>query len=381
MRVLHLVATDQRRGAEVFASDLMSALSELDVEQRLAVLRPGASAGVRAGTEATPLGSDGWMLPGLRVYPRTLRALSRLMTDWPPDVVQAHGGEPLKYAALARGARGAAIVYRRIGTAPPWIRRGVRRIAHGRLMRRADRVVTVADAVRRETVERFGVPPSRVVTIPNGVDGRRIRPSTGRPEIRRRLGIPPRAPVILSLGALTWEKDPFAQLEVMAGVRVPGALLLMVGDGPLRAEVEAAIPQRGLTGRVRLLGSMDGVADVLAASDALLFTSRTGGMEGMPASVIEAGMLGCPVVAYAVAGVPEVVEDDVTGVLVPPGNPGMLADRLSALLQDDAVRRAMGRAATDRCVPTFEIQTIAPRYLSLYEQVASERDTAGSVAR
>ena len=87
-----------------------------------------------------------------------------------PDVVQAHGGEPLKYALAVERGRGARIVYRRIGDARQFRGSRLRRRAHVGLMRRAARVVSVADAVRTELVDEFGLSPSRVVTIPNGVD-------------------------------------------------------------------------------------------------------------------------------------------------------------------------------------------------------------------
>jgi glycosyltransferase involved in cell wall biosynthesis len=107
----------------------------------------------------------------------------------------------------------------------------------------------------------------------------------------------------------------------------------------------------------------------LTASDVLLFASRTDGMEGMPATVIEAGMVGTPVAGYAVAGVPEVVVDGVTGFLVPPGDVDGLTERVVQLLGDEKRRKAIGESARERCLAHFEIQTVAPRYISLYEQV------------
>jgi glycosyltransferase involved in cell wall biosynthesis len=245
----------------------------------------------------------------------------------------------------------------------------VRRWAYRSLIRRARRVVAVAEAVRQEMVEVFRVPARRVVTIPNAVDHRRMLPVRGREAVRRELGIPPEAPVILTVAALTAEKDPVSHLQAVGHVlrAVPGSRYLVAGHGPLRTAVEATVGRLGLDGRVLLLGRRDDVPDLMSASDVLLLASRT---EGMPAILIEAGMAGVPSVAYAVSGVPEVVEDGVTGLLAPPGDCTALAERARLLLEDGEARRALGRAARERCRERFDIGAVAPAYVQLYDQVA-----------
>jgi glycosyltransferase involved in cell wall biosynthesis len=262
-------------------------------------------------------------------------------------------------------------VYRKIGPTPPEIAGPIKRVAHGFLMRRADRVVAVGEAVRRNTVEMFRVRPERLVTIPNAVDPRRMRPKRNREANREALGIPSESPVILSLGALTWEKDPLAHVEVCARVvqRHPEAMHIMVGEGSMRREVEAAIHRHGLEGRVLLLGAQTDVADFFVASDVLLFASRPDGMESMNASVIEAGMLGIPAAAYAVGGVPEIVVDGVTGRLTRHGDIDGLAASVLELLEDHGASRAMGEAARERYVSRYDIGVIAPMYLDLYKEL------------
>jgi glycosyltransferase involved in cell wall biosynthesis len=370
MRVLHVVATGQRRGAEIFAADLVGALEAAGVAQRVAVLRAagGLAVGYRAPT--TVLGAGAGGVPGTGVSVPGLRALRRAIRDWDPDVVQAHGGEALKYSVLAGAGARARVIYRRIGSTPRSIARGPRRAAYGRLMRQADRVVAVAEAVREETLAVFRLPAPRVVTIPNGVDPRRLVPTSGRAAVRQALGIPAEAEVVLSLGALTWEKDPLVHVEVAAAAmaRRQRAWHLIVGNGPLRGEVQAAVARRGTGGRVRLLAARDDVADLLAASDVLLFASCS---EGMPATVIEAGMVGLPVAGYAVAGVSEVVESGATGLLARPGDSRRLGAHVVELLADSERRGAMSAAARERCLARFDIGAVAPRYLDLYRAVAA----------
>jgi glycosyltransferase involved in cell wall biosynthesis len=361
MRVLHVIATGQRRGAEVFAADLVTAMAAPGVRQQVAVLHGVPPWVVEFAVPSTALGGR----PG-RLHPGAVWRLRRLLRDWRPDVVQAHGGQPLKYLALA-GVRRPPIVYRRIGSVS-WLSSRPRRVLYGWLVRRAARVVAVAESVREETVVAFRLPEARVVTIPNGVDPRRLAPGRGRDATRAAMGIPPEAAVVLSLGALAWEKDPLEHLEVTAPLlrARPRAVHLFAGDGPLRAELEEAAAGHGLRDRVVALGSRGDVGDLLAASDLLLFTSRT---EGMPASVIEAGMAGLPVAGVALSGVPEVVEHGVTGLLAAPGDLAGLRTAAERLLDDGQLRAAMGAAARERCRDRFGIAAIAAAYRDLYEEV------------
>lgn len=370
MRILHLVATGKRRGAEVFASDLVRALDHEGVSQHVAVIR-GDELEVVFDAPCAFLGDGGGVLPGVGISPRALRNLRALIRAYEPNVMQAHGGEALKYATSILGRRGPLVVYRRIGGAPRRLTGGIRRTAYGALIRRADRIVAVAEDVRRETVNLFHVAPHKVLTIPNGVDLTRLTVTKSRDEMRRALGIPRGTPVIVSMGAITWEKDPLAHLRVTARVlRDVGEVAhVWMGDGPMREELRMASVDEGLDGRLLMLGNRTDVADVLSAADVLLFASRADGMEGMPATVIEAGIAGIPVAGYAVAGVPEVVIDGTTGFLVPPGDIDGLAERVVKLLGDEKGRRVIGESARKRCLARFDIRTVASSYLSLYEEM------------
>jgi glycosyltransferase involved in cell wall biosynthesis len=311
-----------------------------------------------------------------------VRRLRRVVDAWCPDIVQLHGGETLKYAAAARISGKTTVVYRRIGGAPSTLKRGIRRRAYGVLMRRADKTVVVADSLAAEAIELFKIPSSRLVMIPNGVDVRRMEPSFGRIETRRAIGVSAEAKVVLSLGALTWEKDPLAQLELSAAVLAErnDTVHVFAGDGPMRSDVEREVARRTIGDRVLILGSRNDVADLLAASDVLVFVSRPDGMEGMPASLIEAGMSGTPVVGYDVAGASEVVVDGETGFLVPWGDTAGFGVRLRQILGDPALGATMGKAARVRCRSMFDIEVIAPRYLQLYEELVGRQPVSRAMS-
>lgn len=371
MRILHLVATGRRRGAEVFTADLVAALDAPDLCQRVAVLRGGPPWEVPFGAPVTAL--NGRPRPRrLPLHLGTAWTLQRLVADWRPDLITAHGGESLKYAVLTATTRRPPVVYRRIGSLSGWLSGGPRRLLYGQLMQRADRIVTVADSVRDETLDAFRLADDRVLTIPNGVDPRRLEPRQGRDATRAAVGIAPEATVVLSLGALSPEKDPLGHLAVTAPLlrRRPEVIHLFVGGGPLAGEVESAIRRQGLDRQARVLGSRGDVGDLLAASNLLLFASRAvGSNEGMPACVIEAGVSALPVVAVSLTGVPEVVEDGVTGLLAPPGDHGRLRAALDRLLADQPLRSRMGRAAQARCRERYGIAGIARAYRDLYREL------------
>jgi len=374
-RVLHVIATAQRRGAEMFAADLVRALNEFGVEQRVVVLRDAGGAHVVFDAPTEFLHADARLLPGLRVHLGSVARLRSRVRSFRPTVVHAHGGEPYKHVLLAARGSSVPVIYRRIGEVAPTARRGLARIAHGHLMRRSDRIVAVAEAVRDETINLFGVLPDRVTTIPRGIDPERLAPAKARSRSRGELGIQADAAVVLSLGALSWEKDPLTHLEVSARLAGshPSLVHVFAGEGPMRASLEAEVRRRGLGDRVRILGARSDVAELLDASDVILLASR---QEGMPGCLIEAGMVGVPAVAYDVAGVSEVVVDEETGLLAAPGDLDRLCAQVERVIGDEDLRRRLGRAARDRCRDTFTIRTIAERYLALYDELGMTSDDA-----
>lgn len=365
LRVLHVVNSGRRRGAEIFASDLIRYLARHRVSQHVAVLDPGDQT-LTFDASVTGLRGTGHSIPGLGVDIGRLRDLRRLIGGWKPDVIQGHGGDSIKYLSLAALGSRTPIVHRSIGTAPPLVTKGLRNSAYRRLMQRA-RVVAVAGVLAREAVEVFGVRAERVHSIPNAVDPDRITPSAPREDVRRRLGISPADKVILSAGALCWEKNPLAHLRVSTSVMQQDARTrhVFAGEGPLHDELSAEARRMGVADRVALLGARDDMGDLFLAADVLLLVSRMG-TEGLPAVVIEAGMAGLPVAGYAIAGIDEVVLSGRTGILVEAGSEQELADEIVRLFANPQLSSVLGREASRHCRESFDIARIGPRYLKLY---------------
>jgi glycosyltransferase involved in cell wall biosynthesis len=370
MKILHVVDSDRRRGGEMFAAGLIRELRKRNVEQHVAVLGGLTDGGVTYSAPAPTLARGRPTVPGLKLDVPLLIALRRLIHEKAPDIVQAHGGDTVKYATLAAAGRSVRLVHRAIGSPPEWVRKGPRRTAYAYLMSRASCVVAVSESVRADMLQVFGLSPEQVVTIPTAREAVVVSPKLGGEAIRKKLRIPAGACVILSLGALTWEKDPLTHLDVTTRVMAlrPNCYHLIVGEGPLQSALTERIAERSLSDRVFLLGPSDAVGDLLDASDVMLLASRT---EGMPGVLIEAGFAALPVAAYSIAGVPEVVVDGVTGLLAPAGNVDHLSRQVLRLVDDVERRKTLGSAARERAFATFEMGVIAPRYAALYQQLLS----------
>jgi glycosyltransferase involved in cell wall biosynthesis len=145
--------------------------------------------------------------------------------------------------------------------------------------------------------------------------------------------------------------------------------LLLVGGGELENAVREQVAGLGLESRVRFLGIRADVADILRASDVFVLSSR---WEGNPMSVMEAMAAGLPVVSTAVGGVPELVRDGETGLLVPSEDTGALAQAIQALVDNPARRQAMGAAARQHAVASFDIRHTVRGYEQLYEALLNK---------
>ena len=184
-----------------------------------------------------------------------------------------------------------------------------------------DRVVVVSRAISA-VVEACGIAPGRLRLVYEGVPDR--SPTPGGHEVLASLGVPGGVPVIGNVAALTGHKDHATLVEAMALVRprVPEARLVILGEGSLRGPLEALVRERGLQDRVVFAGFRRDLDRLLPAFSLFCLSSR---LEGLGTSLLDAMAFGLPVVATAAGGIPEAVEDGVTGRVVPPQDPAALA--------------------------------------------------------
>jgi glycosyltransferase involved in cell wall biosynthesis len=358
---LQVVVSDQRRGAESFAVDLAAELERRGIAAPLLGLR-SAGAGRDDSLPIETLGEQ-------TLSPSTLLALRRAATASAARVAVAHGSRTLPACATALAGTGIPFVYRSIGDPAVWSGNGWRRWWTAAMLRRARKVVALWPGAAATLRTTHRVPSERIRVIPNGVPAARfpMADEAARSQARERLGIPVDARVVASVGSLTREKDVGRSIAAVG--RLPGVLLVVAGTGPDRAVLEAGAATDA-AGRVLFVGSVPGAAEVLAAADVVVSSSRT---EGMPAVLIEAGLTGRPVVATDVGAVAEIVADGDTGVLVRAGDTDGLAAGLERALADDG---SMGRAARARCLDRFEIRVVGAMWAELLTDLLAESASA-----
>jgi glycosyltransferase involved in cell wall biosynthesis len=153
---------------------------------------------------------------------------------------------------------------------------------------------------------------------------------------------------------------------VLVARKVPEAIFVIAGDGPLRSKLERFAADEGIASKTRFLGIRDDVPVVLAALDVFALTSL---WEGLPLTVMEAMAAAKPVVATAVNGVPELVEDGVTGFLAPPQGVEQLAVHVTRLLKDSALAEQMGRAGRQRIETRFTVEHMVTQLADLYRRL------------
>jgi glycosyltransferase involved in cell wall biosynthesis len=241
------------------------------------------------------------------------------------------------------------------------------------VMRRMDATVCVSEA-QAVKVRRAGVDPRRVAVIRNAI---RAEPfehpdPAGRKDLEGLFASPP-ARVVGAAGRLSPEKgfDRFVAAAALVARADPGARFVLFGDGPLREALAQQVAAHGLRGRFVLAGFRTDLERFLPHWDMAVLPSFT---EGLPVIVLEAAAAAVPVVATAVGGTPEVVEDGRTGYLVPPGNPAALAEGVLKLLRSESRRRDMGGRGRQVVHERFTFATQAAQYQRLFERSGKVRE-------
>lgn len=352
-QVVQVITDNDRRGGQVFATDLHPALERRGLDVRTLALAPGAN--------GSGLGHP--VLGPTRRHPRTLRALRRAISE--ADAVVGHGSTTLPMCALGGVGLGTPFIYRQISDQLFWANTRGRRMRTRAALAAADGVVALWDGAADVLESNFGVPFDRISVIPNGVPADRCPPPTAeqRMAAKQRFGLDPGRPVLLSIGALVPEKGVDVLVRAMAEPRLEGWQLLIVGAGPERSRLErdaAAVSDRTIS----IHGPLALGPEAMAAADVIGLTSRGG--DSMPAVLIEAGMMGVPAVATPVEGIVDVVLDGRTGRLVPLDDPGAAAVAVSEL---GGARPDFGKAARDHCLREFEINAVAEKWHEAIEAV------------
>lgn len=239
------------------------------------------------------------------------------------------------------------------------------------LMRRTDAVIASAASVREFYIDQVKADASKVEVIYNAVDWSQLQTTMSRDEFRSSVGVPQDVPVAGIIARLTAQKAHQVLFDAIA--HDPGLArlhLLVVGDGELRGALAASAATLRIQDRVHFLGARRDLGNILASVDLFAMPSY---WEGLPLSMVLAMGAGLPVVASRVAGIPEVVTDGVSGLLVTPGDTADLAAALNRLVHDDTLRVRLGQEACAFVRPRFGVDGYVASMSALYDRLLAEK--------
>jgi glycosyltransferase involved in cell wall biosynthesis len=277
------------------------------------------------------------------------------------DIVNTHSSIDSWVGAFAAKLSGVKLVRTRHLSAP--ISRNPLNFVH----RLPDAIITTGETARQRLLVHNRLRPSILESIPTGVDCEMFRPRPRAPEARRALGLPPGATILTKVAVLRRLKRHDVLLEAASLLKDRhGLYFVLVGEGSQREPIEESIRSFGLQDRFKLFGHLDDIRPVLACTDILVSSSDT---EGVPQSAAQAMAMEVPVVHTKVGSVGELIEDGVTGLLVPPADPAALAAAIRKVLDFPDWARECARRGREHVVENHSRERMIERVLGVYKRL------------
>jgi glycosyltransferase involved in cell wall biosynthesis len=363
-RVVEFLTCLEVGGTERHVAALARTLDPARFDVRVACLRAGGPLSEEVEAAGVPIDR----YPISRLFgPATWRMQRRFAADLRRnriDIVHAYGLYAIVFAVPVARLAGTRLVIASIrDNGDPWTRahrrvqRWVCRLAHG--------ILTNAAEVRRRLQE-DGYNERSIAVIRNGVDVRRFQPRPRDPVLRRSLGVPADARLVVCVSRLNPLKGvDYALLAASRLVRkFPNVHMLIIGDGAERRALEDLAHRLGLDGRVGFTRMRLDVPEILAQASVSIMPSMS---EALPNTVLESMASGAPIVATRVGGTSELVEDGVTGLLIPPCDPHALEQAIARLLTDPDLAARLAATARARIVERFSLERKARETAAFYE--------------
>jgi glycosyltransferase involved in cell wall biosynthesis len=391
-RILRIVTRLNTGGPSRHLAALAAALDPYGYEQRLAAGREGPGEGsMRPFVEAqgVKLSIVPEMVGTTRLGPGDVVAVARirqLIREFQPDIVETHTTKAGIVGRVAARLEGSPVVLHTYhghvlegyyGVMKTSLARGAERA----LARRSDRLIAVSAHVKSDLVRLNVASPDRISIVEPGLDlAPMVRCREDRGALRRELGLDASAPLVGIVGRLTPVKNHQLFLDAAAGVLAvrPDVHFLVVGDGEMGSAIRASVRKRGLMERVTFTGWRYDLPRIYADLDVLVSCSKN---EGLPFTIIEAMAARCPVVATRVGGVPDLVTDEVTGLLVPPVQADPIVTAIVRLLGDAGLARALARSAAADVEARFSMTRLGSAMDVLYSELLHTSRAAHSTVK
>jgi glycosyltransferase involved in cell wall biosynthesis len=304
--------------------------------------------------------------------PRAVLRTLALIRDWKPEVVHTHLIKSDLVGQVAAALASVPVRVSSVHSINPWRKKRVLSAISRRIASRTHAFIAVTEEVSEYTMRWSGYPAHKMVVIDNGVDLNRFDPSTVAPlDIISALRNAPDSLLIGMIGRLQPPKGHDVLLRAAADVLAacPQIRFVIIGDGPLRPQIEAQRSALGLDDQVILTGLERDIPGALAALDMVVFPSI---WEGLPVALLEAMAMQLPIVATTVGGIPDVLAGERGGLLVPPSDPPALAAALIRLLRDAELRQALGSQAREIIEKRYSAAIMQQRVLALYQSILTQ---------
>ena len=314
--------------------------------------------------EDIPTGITGWV----RLLPRFLN----LIVKHQIQIIHTHGSQDSWMAGLAARFSSYQPVIVRTRHKSTLVSDSFRHNLLYRFLPYA--VTTTGEAVRQQLINHNHLDPNKVFSIPTGVDMDRFQPGSSNMEIRKKLGLQAGKLVVGTVSFLRPEKGLDVLIEAMGLLKqeFSNVCCLIVGIGQEREKLLAQIRQQHLEETVVLTGFRDDIPELLRIMDVFVLPSLE---EGMPQSLLQALAAERAIVASSVGGIPEVIINGQTGLLVPPRNPIALAQQIERLLREPEQRKAMGQAGRQVIVRHYSVESMLTKTEQLYLSLWKKRET------
>jgi len=359
MRVLHVETGRHIYGGPRQVLHLIAGLAKRGDRPVLLCQRGSAVAAAAQSLPATVVAMRG------AGGPATAWRVWRLVREHEIELVHLHSRRGADdFGALGARLAGAGVVLsRRVDNRQPrwllWLKRPL-----------YDRVVAISRAIRRVLLA-DGMPRKRVHVVPSAIEPAG-QEAEGRHAIRQAFGLPAESEVVAMVAQMIERKGHRTLLAAMPRIVAhrPGVRFVLLGQGPLREELERLVAERGLGGQVVFGGFREDVRQLLAGVEVLAHPAER---EGLGVALLEAAQAGVAIVAGRAGGIPEIVRDGQTGRLVEPGDAPGLAEAVIELLKDPAERRRLAEGAQARVAARFSVEAMVTGNRRVYERVLAER--------
>lgn len=317
-------------------------------------------------SEALKRGLRAVALPIGRKNLTGLSALRRWLKTEKVDVINTHSSTDSWLAALARlGLPGRPAIVRTRHISPPVSNNWTTRWLY---TRGTDFIVTTGERLRERLIEDNGFAAGRIASVPTGIDPQRFAPGD-RSRARDALELPRDRTIVGIVATIrTWKGHEYL-VEAIARLKRKDILLLMVGDGPNRPNVEAAIDRFGMRDQVYLAGNRENVGDWLQAMD--LFVLPSYANEGVPQSIMQAMFCGLPVISTPVGSIDEIVQDGKTGLMVEPKNVEALSQAIARLIDHPELAASLAAAGSERALSGYSLDLMVGRMEKLFRALCT----------